>query len=322
MLNKILIIGAGQLGSRHLQGVLKVNSLLNVFVVDPSEVSLNIAKERANEIQHSHNLFFSNSIDNSIKEYDIAIIATNANVREQIIKKLLEEVRISYMILEKVLFQNIEAYSAIEDLISQKNVKTWVNHPRRMFPTYQKIKQHLSENNQEKIYVAITGYDWGIGCNGLHFIDLVCFLKNTSVEKIHTDLLDQKIQKSKRDGFIEFTGTLTVKFTCGSILVLTSFEGSQLPTDIVIQSKNFKWLIKEGNEIQIIQQNQSVEIESISPLFQSDLTTQLINSILETKTCELTNFTEAKLQHIAFIQILLNFQQTLTGLKNVQLNIT
>jgi hypothetical protein len=159
-------------------------------------IARTIAKERANEIQHSHNLFFSNSIDNSINEYDIAIIATNANVREQIIKKLLEEVRISNMILEKVLFQNIDAYSAIEDLLSQKNANTWVNHPRRMFPIYQKIKQQLSENNQEKIYVAITGYDWGLGCNGLHFIDLVCFLKNTAVESIQTDLLDQKIQKS------------------------------------------------------------------------------------------------------------------------------
>ena len=142
------------------------------------------------------------------------------------------------------------------------------------------------------------------------------------MESIQTDLLDQKIQKSKREGFIEFTGTLTVKFSCGSILVLTSFEGVPLPTDIVIQSKNFKWLIKEGNEFHFLQQNQPVEVESINPLFQSDLTTQLINSIFETRTCELTNFTEAKLQHIAFIQTLLNFQQTLTGLKNVQLNIT
>lgn len=46
----IIIIGAGQLGSRHLQGVLKSTYALNVTVVDPSEESLNTARERAEKI--------------------------------------------------------------------------------------------------------------------------------------------------------------------------------------------------------------------------------------------------------------------------------
>ena len=40
-----LIIGAGQLGSRHLQGLLKLTQEQVVYVLDPSNDSLSIAKQ-------------------------------------------------------------------------------------------------------------------------------------------------------------------------------------------------------------------------------------------------------------------------------------
>ena len=44
------IIGAGQLGSRHLQGLLSYKKeSLNIFIIDPSDDSLFIAKQRALE---------------------------------------------------------------------------------------------------------------------------------------------------------------------------------------------------------------------------------------------------------------------------------
>ena len=44
-MKRIFIIGAGQLGSRHLQALKSSSNSLNIFIVDPSLESLNIAKE-------------------------------------------------------------------------------------------------------------------------------------------------------------------------------------------------------------------------------------------------------------------------------------
>jgi pyrroline-5-carboxylate reductase len=45
-----VIIGAGELGSRHLPGLLQYEPIQEIYVVDPSETALQIAQSRAAEI--------------------------------------------------------------------------------------------------------------------------------------------------------------------------------------------------------------------------------------------------------------------------------
>ena len=45
-MKKVFIIGAGQLGSRHLQALKYVKEALDISVIDPREESLSTAKER------------------------------------------------------------------------------------------------------------------------------------------------------------------------------------------------------------------------------------------------------------------------------------
>ena len=62
MSTSVLIVGAGQLGSRYLQSLKKVKSSLNIYVVDINQNSLNIAKDRWDEIEqyrHATYLFLS-----------------------------------------------------------------------------------------------------------------------------------------------------------------------------------------------------------------------------------------------------------------------
>lgn len=45
-MKNIAIIGAGQLGSRHLQALAQVNADVILHIVDPSEQSLEVSKQR------------------------------------------------------------------------------------------------------------------------------------------------------------------------------------------------------------------------------------------------------------------------------------
>ena len=64
----ICIIGSGQLGSRHLQALKTIGTKLNIFIVDPSNESLDIAKERYDTIdpKNIHELLYLNNIESLI----------------------------------------------------------------------------------------------------------------------------------------------------------------------------------------------------------------------------------------------------------------
>ena len=49
MTNHVVLIGAGQIGSRHLQGLTKVNTSISIEVVDPSSEAIALAKTIADE---------------------------------------------------------------------------------------------------------------------------------------------------------------------------------------------------------------------------------------------------------------------------------
>ena len=138
-----VVIGAGQLGSRHLQGLLRLTIKQKIFVLDPSEVSLEVSKTRAGEISNEHEIVFSNDWDVLPQNLDLVIIATGANVRAMLIEKLLPKYKVKNLVLEKILFQDLKAYERIGELLQKTNTPTWVNHPRRMFSHFKEIRDKL-----------------------------------------------------------------------------------------------------------------------------------------------------------------------------------
>ena len=80
---EILIIGAGNLGSRHLQGLGKTKNKFNITVLDPNDSALAKAKLCYKEILRSNpyqTVNFVNSLDLVRNSADLAIIATTADI--------------------------------------------------------------------------------------------------------------------------------------------------------------------------------------------------------------------------------------------------
>lgn len=320
----ILLIGAGQLGSRHLQGILKVNLQMDVFVFDPSDDSLQIARQRANEIDHVHHISYLTSWEALPDKFDLVIVATNADVRENVINSLLERHLVKYLILEKVLFQEIDAYHRISDLLEKHYVLTWVNHPRRMFDVYQQLKSEINDT-MPKVY-QMTGGNWGLGCNGLHFIDLFAFLSSSKVASIDAEWVITTVQQSKRKGFIEFTGTIKGTLADNSIFQITSLPGEPSAGTITVFDCERRYVIQESGTPQIysLQKEKKFEVEKqeFKMEFQSTLTTKLVNSLFENGRCELPTFADAKNTHMLFISALLKKYILATGISTKILPIT
>lgn len=323
-MKKCLLIGAGQLGSRHLQGLIKNLQQLEIYVLDLSENSIKIALEREKEITHTHKVVYTISWEKLPDYFELVIIATNANVREHVIHKLLEKHKVDFLILEKVLFQELAAYQRVQDLLAQHNVVTYVNHPRRIFESYKNIKANL-DLNTEGVYNVVGG-NWGLGCNALHFLDLFVYLSGKQLKDINVHSIDDKILESSRTGFVEFTGTLTGHLSDSSCFSITSLQGESSSITVTIFNNEQRFIIQEGGTPQIFKMKKenlyNCEREDFKIQYQSELSTNISQELLEKGFCLLPTYDESRHTHELFITEMLKKYNSITKLETSILPIT
>lgn len=318
----VAIIGAGQLGSRHLQGILKSKRKFKVFVVDPDKNSILLCISRAKEIEHSHQITYLNKLSDLPIFLNLVIVATNSNVRLNVLKDLLSHSNVKVLVLEKVLFQSVPEYVEAKYLLSSKSSICYVNHPRRMQKGYKNLKKILKPFNHEIFEIKVYGSNWGIGCNGLHFLDLISYILTDKNIKYSSKNLAKDLIESKRKGFYEFRGSLHVKTVKGNKICITDdFSDSDIttPLSICIMSKSVRIFIQEGINSNIIitfaNLNFKLKKYKLELLFQSELSKKIVDSVLDDKNLELTKFSDAMENHIGFIKVLNNHIENITGIK-------
>ncbi|MDA9792187.1 Gfo/Idh/MocA family oxidoreductase [Schleiferiaceae bacterium] len=315
MKRQIAVIGAGQLGSRHLQGVLKSSLKFDVYVVDPFLNSLETAEDRANEIEHSHEVFYKKSVSGLPEELDLVIVATNSDVRLRVLKELLKQSKVDTLVLEKVLFQSLHEYDEAKEIIQNSNTKTFVNHARRMQELYGGLKNVLEDFKDEAFDIQFYGSNWGLGCNGLHLSDTISFLFNDTIQYYDNSKLDSDIIASKRMGFLEFTGTLsgkTIKDHRFRIISRRTEDSTPSGISMTLNAPSVRIVVNEGGtepSIIVTRMNQgaNTEIRTFSRmLFQSDLSKIIAEEALSGRVPQLTTYEDAMVNHKLFIESLLS----------------
>lgn len=308
---KIALVGAGQLGSRYLQGIVMSNLDTVIYIVDPSTDSFRICHDRILEVNPTYDVSaISNlrSIDELPSKLDLVIVATTANVRWNVISDLFKLDReVDYAILEKVLFQTEVEYSQCEALLSSNNVKAWVNCPRRLMPIYCHLKNILKGKLRE---VIITGGEWGLFSNTIHFIDIISFISGYDEVSLDVyDILNPSKSISKRPDFYETSGS--IKGFCGDVKFNFSSELDAGASHIIqLEADNLLIKIDEiSGEISFIKDG-ITKIEGFDMPFQSILSRTLIESILINGDCELTPLHVSAKLHLPFIDSINNTFKT------------
>jgi hypothetical protein len=314
-MKKIAIIGAGQLGSRHLQSLAQCEFKVKLYIVDPSNEALQISKERFDQIPKNsnvENLEFFQNIEKLPNCLDLVVIATNANVRLKVIQELIEHSNVSYLILEKVLFQSIQDYQIAQDLFLEKKITAWVNCPRRMYPIYQNIRKYLDD---KPVHYEVNGVDWGLACNSIHFIDHLAMYTNNIEYTIETEGLEPLILQSKRKGFVEFIGKLTGRFSDGDTFSLSSQSGNKPWSQQKFSTDTVELTISEGKGIVEVIQKSTKEksLISFTTPYQSNLTQLVAKDIFDTGNCLLTPYEQSMKLHIPLLKGLMQFMEKLDG---------
>lgn len=306
----IYIIGAGQIGSRHLQALKTVNFLLSIKAIDPNPISLKTAKERYESMpkgKFQHKIEYITEIPKNKKLVNLAIIATNSDIRAGVIKKLLTSSKVKNLVLEKILFNKKSDYEAIRKLLRKTKTKAWVNCSMRMMPAYQNIQQYFQN---KRISYIVTGSKFGLITNAIHYLDHVAYLSGTTEFQINTASLDSRPIPSKRKGFLELNGTLTANFKNGSNLSLTCYPEGDAPIIVEIHSDNTQYIGRESEgKAWLARADNNWQWEELeTPIsFQSQLTTTMAKKILTTGKCDLVIYDESIKIHLNMLEPLLYF---------------
>ena len=303
---RIKIVGAGQLGSRHLQALKAVKQPLDIQVIDPSVASLQVAKDRYESVvsEQEHKISFSTAFDRT-DATDLAIIATNSDVRRKALDSLFSATDTKLLVIEKLLFNNREDYAEIESKLGKAGAKAWVNCPMRVMPVYEQIRHTIAAT---PISYRVTGSQFGLVTNAIHYIDHAVHLSGCEEFEIDTSGLDRTPIPSKRPGFLELNGTLVARFADGSRCEITCYPSGSAPVVVEIFNEKNRYVVREseGKLWHAGENSKWAWAEQAAPIpYQSQITTEVVESLLKSGDCGLTPYVMSARIHLRLLDPLL-----------------
>ena len=314
---KLAVIGSGKLGARHLQALSRLTLSCEIDVVDTSIEALEAARQILNGSpvhDQNHLIRFHQSIDCLPKNLDYAVIATNSDNRFSVLRKILLHSKVKFLILEKVLFPRVEEYYEALKIFERNNVVVWVNCLRRTYPIYKEIEDFFL--GEKLIHARVMGSEWGLGCNGIHFLDLFSKLTSEVLWSVDATGLSKNIIPSKRAGYIEFVGSLRGSYSGGFKFELSSEKESVAKIFIELRSENRICVIDESHGHAFLYDSKNPDkwnCKTFTVPYLSDQMIELVSQILITGACKLPTYKESIQTHLPLINELIAFTSLITG---------
>jgi len=299
----IAIIGCGQIGSRHLQGLSKIENGAVIFLVDNLDSNIQRSIKRFKEVlpQDQRHKFQVNirDIDKIECDIDIAIFSSTAATRSMLTKKFLSYTKVKYIIFEKFLFQNRADFKEIQDLLKFKKIKAWVNQWMSSSYAFKEMNNWFGNDLQE---IKIDGRNWGMCCNSVHYLDYFDYISSRQGLIISNSNIDSKVINSKRNDNFELTGMITVKSKSGMKMTLTS---QNLKTDGIV---NIRMLGKSKTLDASFFKNTIIckyydelageNCKQYEIPLQSQLTGNIVEKIFYNESCSLPTYDQSVRQHL------------------------
>lgn len=305
---KIVLIGCGSIGSRHFQSLLELNLPAQYHLCDIHkdniESTLNITK-----LKKPRYIFTYMDINELPSDIDLLIIATNSNVRFDIIKKIYKNCTPKFLILEKFLFQNVNDYHYINELFNNSITKVWVNQNYTMQEGFTDIASYFFYS--KKIIIEIEGGNWGLCGNSVHYIDFFDYITGRK-DKMYLKMAKfDSIISSKRNKFYEIFGKIHIETVTGSLLKLYARKNA-LSTNVKISisdEKNNKINIKHINNDLLckFKINNKVFKKKYEIALQSKLSSIFAKEILTSGTCTLPSYSMSMRHHLLIIDKFKNY---------------
>lgn len=242
---KVLIVGCGELGSRHLQAVASLSDIDEVHIVDLRQEAIELGKSRLAEINDiNHDIKFSwfFELNKRSSGGDLCIVATRAKGRCALVKTIFNTLGYKSFLLEKIVAQSVGEYEDLLAFCKENSITAWVNCKSRTYGIHKYIKTKLN-SNEPFIFCRIAG-NHGLATNGIHAADLFAFYDGTKYIKKIASRIDPITHLSKRgNGIFDLSGTLYGVSEKGSEFILSFAANHNSPDYISIVSPTGRFFV-------------------------------------------------------------------------------
>lgn len=302
---KILIVGCGDIGTRHLQAVVSLPQVTQVEICDPRPEGLALGKQRLKEVSclsPSTTFRWIHSLEEASPEGDLCIVATQARGRCQITEEIALKCGYKSFFLEKTVAQSVAEYERLLSVAEKKELSVWVNCKTRAYPFHRRMKQFF--DGKDPIQFCVFGGNHGLVLNGIHSIDLFTFYDESHSLIGKDSKIDLILHPSKRGKDIfDLSGTLNVFSDKGSTFTIDFSKDNMAPPFYTVFSKNLRFTVdhwaKQAFE-SCIDTNWSwrpVPFETDTALTISTMSRAFVDSILTTGKCELPTLADCYPAH-------------------------
>lgn len=316
---RVLIVGSGDIGTRHLQAICTLQDIEQIEVVDPNQKGLVLGEQRLSEIKNINpNIKFHwlQSLDQATPDGDLCIIATQADVRPKTYIHVAERLGYKNIILEKIVAQSVSEYLEMLECSRTQNTSTWVNCKTRAYPFHIRAKAKI---RGKPFILTVLGGNHGLGTNGVHWADLFSFYSETTEFESTGSTIDNQIHTSKRGELIsDLSGTLHARSTNGSQLSISFIDNNPLYQHASIISPTYRYVVDHiqgwGFESSSDDGWKWHPADLSYNILISSMTRDIVSSILTSGACDLPSLSDCFPAHKFILDELLpHFQSILNS---------
>lgn len=325
---RVLVVGCGELGSRHLQAVACLPQVAEVEIVDPRPEALQLGQKRLAEVvsPQSNTIFrWLSSLEEASPGGDLCILSTRADVRCPVVEEVAKDLAYSRFILEKLVAQSVPEYQRLMGFAKERDLAIWVNCKTRAYGIHKRVKSYLDAT--EPLILSWVGANHGLATNGVHAADLFAFYDESERIESAGGHVDPVLHPSKRgNGLFDLSGTLSGYTRKGSQFSLSFARDYQGPDQVVIASPRYRCVVDHLQRWAYESDETSGWRWRPSPfeedLLVSHMTKGFASDILRFGRCDLPTLEECFVAHRFILSELLPHFNNLMGLDGVRCPVT
>ncbi len=293
----VLVVGFGNMGCRHTQSLIEKYPENKYFIVEPNK---DVYECNIKKIDVLYNrLFYYDDILSLPDNIDFAVIATSAFPRYKITQALIGK-GVKYFLLEKIVFQSEQQFDEITNLLRMNDCLAYCNFVNRYFPNYIEIKNSFIQGSPMKMIVS--GSDFGLGCNALHYVDLFEYITSSRVQLTSSKLVENLKPNRRGSIYKELLGQIIFTSRNGDTLIISADENRVGGNEIVILHNNNYDILNEESRTHVhYSEKKGVVRKEFKILYTSFLTGVIYNDIIHGKSL-LPNIEFVKSSHIEFFK--------------------
>lgn len=247
MKGRVLLVGCGNIGSRHLQAVASLKEVAEIEVVDPRPEALRLGRDRLLEIADLNpaiKIRWLVSLGEASPHGGVCIVATQAKGRYALVKQIFEELGYRLFLLEKIVTQSVKEYEDLTLYAQQHHLVVWVNCKTRTYPFHVQARAKISTDGP--IQFSVIAGNHGLASNGIHSVDLFAYYDQSRSIAAGRTVIDPVLYPLKRGGdLFDLSGTIQAYSDKGSLLILSFAQGHLAPPCYFVSSRSYRFIVDQ-----------------------------------------------------------------------------